>query len=280
MSGAPPPRAASNFFRAELARILPGWEVDGVLTHEEAARLSDQYHLSDFTKPRTVAVEGPDQSTLAIRVAFLIGGLLFGCGVIAFVATNWAALPSFVKAGLLNLAVIGLYGGGYWFWFKKNMPALGHSLVFAGAIAFGADLGLMAQGFNISLPYYAGYGAWACGVLLLAAVLRSVPLVWLSMFSACIWLFGGALMLPADSTLERFIAAAFIVSATGLLSGFVWMHVISLLFVGIGSATFVSMTTEDIGWAMMCLLGLSAFLATLSSLIGTYTKNAVAPWPE
>lgn len=277
--GGHPPRMASGYFLAELARLLPGWVSDGLVTKEDAARLSSAYRLGEV-QDSTVSAEPVDKNALAIRLAFVIGGLLFGFGVIAFVAANWAQLPDYGKALIVNASVAALYLSGYYCWFKKNMPALGHSLIFAGAIAFGADLGLMAQAYNESLPHFGGYGVWAFGVLLLAVLLRSVPLTILSLSAGCVWLFGGAFDLTAEPNLIRFYSAAALLGWAGWATNFRWLYVFSFASLVVGSSIFIGQATGDFGYTVAGLLALCGLVVSASLYarsLGSSPEDTSAP---
>lgn len=189
--------------------------------------------------------------------------MLVGCGIIAFVAANWAAIPDVAKAVLLNAGVVGLYLAGHYLWFKKNLPAFGHSLMFAGALAFGADLALMAQNFNFSLPHYGGYGIWAIGTLCVAVCVRSLPLTVLSLIGGTVWLSSAIDELPPVANLARFAVAALALVAAGRIAHMSWLYRLAAICGAIGFLQFISQTTESDGFIAVGFLALAALAGTV-----------------
>ena len=101
-----------------------------------------------------------------ILIFTILGSLLVGAGVILFFAANWPALPAALKVGAIMAAVVGAYGAGYHLQYQRgDYPRLGHSLIFMGALFYGAAIWLIAQIFHLESHYPNGFLMWAAGVL-------------------------------------------------------------------------------------------------------------------
>lgn len=172
---------ANSRFRGELARELPIWVRRGIIEPVQAGKLSSMYELKDL--------EG-ESAKLFSRAIMAFGALLLGGGVMAFVAANWEELPKFLKVIMLFAALLGFHGAGFWLWQKRNHERLGRSLIFAGCLVFGANIGLLAQIFNIQGDTYRGFGAWAVGTLVMAWAIRSASSALLALVLSVTWYLG------------------------------------------------------------------------------------------
>jgi uncharacterized membrane protein len=81
-----------------LARELPAWAREGLVTDAGAAELRLRYGVEDAHAPRN----------LAVIILAILGGLLVGLGTISLLAHNWADLP---KAVRLSAAFVPLFAG-------------------------------------------------------------------------------------------------------------------------------------------------------------------------
>ncbi|MFN0122064.1 MAG: DUF2157 domain-containing protein [Blastocatellia bacterium] len=168
-------------FRVRLKQEMALWVGEGIINEQTAGILNARYQLDDIKK---------ESSRLLAAVIFTVGGLLLGGGLISFVAANWEQIPTAVKVTLLLSLMLAFYGAGYWLWQEKGMPRLGHALVFTGCLVFGANIGLMAQIFNISGDWYGGFGAWALGALVMAWAAQSWITGALALAASSLWFVG------------------------------------------------------------------------------------------
>jgi len=155
-------------FRRSLRREIEAWQREGLIGSDQAARLKERYRLDGIDKEA--------QATL-LNTIFLIGAILIGCGVVAFVAAHWEEISRTVKVALLSLAMAAAHGGGYWLWRvrKRSRPHLGHALILLGTLIFGADIALFTQIFHVSGDIHEAWFAWAAGAAVMAFCLGSVP---------------------------------------------------------------------------------------------------------
>jgi uncharacterized membrane protein len=151
-------------FRAALKREIPAWTEKGILTEDGAGHLRSLYDLDDLRK---------ESSRLLTVVLFTLGSMMIGGGVISFVAANWNEIPRGSKVALLFAALLVFHIAGYWLRYRSAWPRLGHALIFCGCIVFGANIGLLAQTYQVSGSWYGMFGVWALGSLAMAWAARS-----------------------------------------------------------------------------------------------------------
>lgn len=176
-----PNQNLSTKFRAALRNELPIWIQQGIISEPTAKQLSNAYQLDNLKHEST---------RLLSAVIFTIGGVLLGGGVISFVAANWEAIPTPIKLALLFFALISFHALGFWLWQTHNWRRLGHALIFCGCLVFGANIGLIAQIFQISSNWYGGFGAWALGSVVMAWAVRSWIIGVLALGTSFIWFVG------------------------------------------------------------------------------------------
>jgi uncharacterized membrane protein len=178
----PEPNRSAKF-RAALKREIPVLIEQGILTEESASRAASLYELDDL---------GKESSRLLAAVLFTIGSLLIGGGVISFVAAHWNEISRGPKVALLFAALLVFYIVGYWLKYRKGWPRFGHALIFCGCLVFGANIGLLAQTYQVSGAWYGLYGAWALGALAMAWAARSWITGSLVIATSFTWFFGFA----------------------------------------------------------------------------------------
>jgi uncharacterized membrane protein len=176
-----PNQNMSTKFRAALQTELPIWVQKGIVSEETAKQLASMYQLDNLKH---------ESSSLLSAVIFTLGGLLLGGGLISFVAANWEFISTPIKLALLFSALLSFHIIGFWLWQGKNWRRLGHALIFCGCLVFGANIGLVAQIFHVSSNWYAGFGAWAFGSLVMAWAIRSWIIGVLVLLTSFLWFLG------------------------------------------------------------------------------------------
>ena len=130
-----------------------------------------------------------ERSNKFIVAISTIGAILFGIGAIMFVASNWREIPDLMKVLILLGSTFGAYYLGYLFKYdKKNLPKVGISLFFLGALLFGASIFLIAQIYHINANAHSLVLIWLIGVLPLIYAFRSEPIAALSSLLFFIWI--------------------------------------------------------------------------------------------
>jgi len=122
-------------YRSRLEKDLDGWIARGLVP-----AVSREPILADVGEARRLDAA----TTLAI-----LGALLAGVAVIAFVAANWSAIPRVVRFGLILAAFLGASGGAAWA-SGREKPVTTHVLLAVAALVFGAAIGLTGQIFDIA----------------------------------------------------------------------------------------------------------------------------------
>lgn len=155
------------------------WLRGGTITREQADKM-----LADSTAYRK------EQSSNKLIVAIsTIGSILLGIGAILFVASNWAVMPNTVKTLILVGSTFGVYWTGYYFKYQKqNLPKVGASLIFLGALLFGATIFLIAQMYNVNANSHVLVLIWLLGILPLVYAFSSSPIAGLSALLSYIWI--------------------------------------------------------------------------------------------
>jgi uncharacterized membrane protein len=128
-----------------------------------------------------------ESSRKLIWSIFGVGVLMIGCGVAAFVAYNWEAMPDGLKIGLVTGLMLAAHIGGFRLWFAGNWPRLGHALVLLGTLIFYADIGLLAQIYNISSDGRSSYMALAIGAGAIVLAVESTPNFLVASLAALAW---------------------------------------------------------------------------------------------
>ncbi len=170
-------------FRAALKREIPAWTEKGILTEDNAGQLKSLYDLDNL---------GKESSRLLAAALFTFGSLLVGGGVISFVAAHWNEMSRGPKVVLLFAALLVFYIAGYWLSYKSDWPRLGHALIFCGCLVFGANIGLLAQTYQVSGSDYGMFGVWALGSLAMAWAARSSIIGILVIVTSLAWFNGFA----------------------------------------------------------------------------------------
>ena len=185
-------------FRAALRRELALWVEQGLLDEHASRRIAGTYALDRL---------GKESSKLLTAVLFTIGGLLLGGGIISFVAANWQGVPALLKAGMSLAAMIGFYVVGYWAGERRGTPRLGQALMFCGCLAFGANIGLFAQIFQISGSWSNGFLAWGLGSAVMAWAAGSELIGMLALAVSFVWFGSFASERHATATFYPFAIA-------------------------------------------------------------------------
>jgi uncharacterized membrane protein len=250
-------------FRSTLKGELPVWIEQGFLTEEAAGRLSTIYKLDEL---------GKESSQTLAAVIFTIGGLLVGGGVISFVAANWEILPTTIKIFFLFAALLGFHLTGYWLRYRRNSPRLGHALLFCGCLVFGANIGLLAQIFNISGTWHRAYAVWAIGSLAMAWAVRSWLIGALALGLSFIWFVGFAGDDHEElATIYPFLLAGFFLSL-GIFTRSRALY--ALTFAGLISAmTYLAGNASNSGRLSLVAMAAGGFLSWTAGEYHRVTQN-------
>jgi len=169
-------------------RQIDQWLKEGTITKKQAQKM-----LADSSKYKK-----EERSNKLIVAVSIIGAIFLGIGAILFIASNWRAIPNIMKVLILIGSTFGAYYVGYLFKYqKKNLPIVGASLIFLGALLFGATVILITQIYNINANNHVLVLIWLIGILPLVYVLKSMPIAGLASLLFLLWI--GLFFSPTNS---------------------------------------------------------------------------------
>ncbi|MDP2653453.1 MAG: DUF2157 domain-containing protein [Candidatus Omnitrophota bacterium] len=160
-------------------KLIKKWVDEGTISPDQARKMSE-----DVTANRK-----EETSSKLIVTISTIGSLLLGIGAILFISANWQSISSLGKVLLLLASTFGAYYAGYVLKYeKKNLPKVGDSLIFLGALLFGASVFLIAQIYNINANNHSLLLIWLAGVLPMVYGFYSIPIAALSALLFLAWI--------------------------------------------------------------------------------------------
>lgn len=145
-------------YRRRLERDLDGWIGAGLVPAQNRAAI--------------LASVGEGRRLDAATVLGVIGGIMAGVAVIAFVAANWSAIPRIGRFATILAAFLGAAGGAAWA-SARGREVAGHVLLSVAALVFAAAIGLTGQIFDIAGDPQAALRAAGLSAVLLALAGRS-----------------------------------------------------------------------------------------------------------
>jgi uncharacterized membrane protein len=215
-------------YRRRLERDLDDWIGRGLVPADSRTAILDS------------AGEGPRLD--AATALAIIGGLLAGVAVIAFVAANWAEIPRIARFGLVLAVFLGAAGGAAWA-SARGRAVTSQVLLSVSALVFAAAIGLTGQIFDIAGDPQAALKGAGLAAVLLAFAGRSpwaaaVGLVFLALGDMA----GARLFDPGQPWIGWIVVAA----PLGALTA-VWWRSQALAHVAALAAIFSVLTLERLG---------------------------------
>lgn len=259
-------------FRAALQKELPLWIERGLISQENANRISDEYQLSD--------VYGESSKRLS-TVIFTIGGIFVGGGIISFVAAGWVAISDPMKLVLLFSVLIGLHVIGYWLWHSRGWARLGRALIFCGCLVFGANIGLVAQIFHVRGDWYGAFGAWALGSFAMAWAIESTSIGLLAIATSFIWFAGFHTDSYANSNVNSSLSVLYPLALAALSAPLAWGKRSQVLYATTAVAVVISVafiSGHGLSGTTHILLALTA--GALAMWTGGHLHKLTGPRPE
>lgn len=270
--------------RAFLREELPRWHAEGILDEQGAETLARRYLAESET------------TGVAVAALYLLAACMVGAGIISLVAWHWDELARGVRLAILGAALVAAHGVGFWMWqVRGRHPLLGHAISLLGTLIFGASIGLVAQIFHVSGPWYGAFGAWGLGALVAGLVLPSLPALALAMVlglfvwgpwyvadhaavgDAVAWLLGGvslALAFRSRSRVLFLLATSGLAAVVGTASVVVTKRAeLTHLF-----ALLLGITAAACGLAGLRLRGAPHPFAGVAALLGRIGLCVVAYW--
>jgi len=162
----------------EAEQYLDRWSQAGLLDPQTTTK------IRDFESRQSP----PAKTRWAAAIAWSLGALLIGAGIISFVAANWQEIPQSLRIALIVLLTLSFHVAAA---FSTSSPALRLALHGVGTACLGAGIALAGQIFNLSSGWNGWMLLWAIGSLAGYLLIRD----WLQLILA-------ALLVPAWITSE------------------------------------------------------------------------------
>ncbi len=139
-----------------LEQEVDRWRAGGLIDDDTRARILGEYQV----------ISAERRSLMALVV---LAVLMCGIGLLLLIGYNWDQMPPAAKIGVILVAVAAAFGGAA-VAYARGRAALGETLAFAGTLAFGNAIWLIAQVLHIRghFPdafFWFGIGALACAWL-------------------------------------------------------------------------------------------------------------------
>jgi uncharacterized membrane protein len=162
----------NNSFLKEESRK---WTKLGIISEESSKKINSLYIQSEEHDLK--------KSHNLVSVLAIFGSIMIGAGIIIFYAMNWSSIPKIVKVlSILAFMIVSYYIGYLFRYDKNNFPKVGATLIFLGAIIYGAGIALIMQIFNINTHWPTGFLLFLIGIIWIAYLLESNSILFLSLF--------------------------------------------------------------------------------------------------
>lgn len=161
-------------FVSQLRQEVEAWQREGIISAEQAQAILTR---NPDVSPNYEAARRRQGLVVGLSI---LGAVLVGLGIITFFAANWNEIPRSVKLAALVAGVLLSYGSGFFLWQRMGYTAVGISLVLLGCIIYGAGVHLVGQIYHVPVDHPNLTAFWFLGVLPLAYVTRSRPVVFLA----------------------------------------------------------------------------------------------------
>ena len=135
---------------SDAEKYLARWAGAGLLDGASAAR------IREFESTQAP----PEKTRWAASIAWGLGALLIGAGVISFVASNWEGMSPTARMLLIVFMTMGFHVAAAFF---SNSPSLRLALHGVGTACLGAGIALAGQVFNLASGWNGWMLLWAIG---------------------------------------------------------------------------------------------------------------------
>ena len=161
-------------YRKRLAADLPQWLDAGWVSTDGAAGI-------------LASLNGGRRATFGLSAILgMLGALLLGLAVIAFVGSQWDYMPRIVRFGLIVAALLIAYAASFEFE-RRNLRILAEAGVLAAGLVFAAGIALVGQTYHLSGDFAGAVLLFEAGVLAAALVTGSPTLTVLGLIGSGYW---------------------------------------------------------------------------------------------
>ena len=160
-------------YRKRLADDLPRWRDAGWVTAEGSDAI--------------LASLAGQRSTIGLAaIVGVLGALLLGLGVIAFVGANWDYMPRIVRFGML-VATMGAAYGAAAMLAARDMRMFAEAALLVAGLVFAAAIALVGQTYHLAGEFSDAVLLWEVGIVGAALLTRSATLTVLALAGAGYW---------------------------------------------------------------------------------------------
>lgn len=161
-------------YRKRLADDLPRWRDKGWVSADGAAAI-----LASLDER-----QGPGFGLAAVIA--MLGMILIGVSLFAFIGANWDYIPRIFRFALLVLCLAIAYGAGALLQ-KRDLPRFADAAVLLGGMVFAGAIALVGQTYHLAGEFADAILLWLSGALIAAFLTRSVSGTVLAIAGACYW---------------------------------------------------------------------------------------------
>lgn len=156
-----------------MFKELAHWKAEGLIDAETIAKIESRYEPAH------------KESMPPTKIIILVGSILFGIGLIIFIASNWETISGQVKLMVtFSLSLISLLLG-YWLKYRPRnpLPILGEGLLLVASLIWGATIIFLSQNYHVSgANNYILTFIWGATIFPIAWWFKSDPVYYLSYF--------------------------------------------------------------------------------------------------
>ncbi|MCW9089360.1 MAG: DUF2157 domain-containing protein [Gammaproteobacteria bacterium] len=232
-----------------LARQLPQWVDESIISPAQAEALRERYPLKDTINLGRLLLTG-------------IAAVMIGLGVILLFAYNWSAMGKLSK-----LAVIFAFLGGAHvaaLLLRTRSHVYSESLFALGTMLMGAGIFLVGQVYHMDSHYPNAFLFWSLGALALAWALPSLTQAFMAVALLMTWHLTEVLDFHAANHLALPLVLAIFPLAWRLRSPMLGRFASAVLFVTIGFS--ISVVESDLVVSMLLFTAMA--LLALEGLAG------------
>jgi uncharacterized membrane protein len=161
-------------YRKRLAADMPKWLDAGWVSADGATAILG-------------AANSGRRATLSLSTILgTLGALLLGLAVIAFVSSQWDAVPRVARLGMIVVALLISYAAAFVFE-QRNLRLSAEAGVLVGGLGFAAGIALIGQTYHLSGDFGGAVLVFEAGALAAAVVTGSPTLTVLGLIGASYW---------------------------------------------------------------------------------------------
>lgn len=248
-------------YSKRLTKDLDTWTTKGWVTSENANAIR-------------ASLEGDKTPSRLPVVITILGAVLIGFSVMAFVGANWTEMSKALRLSLLAIAMWSAYGTAAVLHLRKQ-SGFAEAALLIGVGVFGASIMLVGQMYHLPSDFSAGLLVWSLGALITAWTVKSKS----ALIAAQLLMMGWATNEFADSALHFSYLVPW-AAAAALAIRLNWapakhLALIGLIFWLLGNGEPLA---ETIGWSRFELLSLLTSLFAVLMLTGIAAEQKGKPF--